>query len=441
MAFAQADVVVEALAQVADHGRLQGNGGVGLAIATGHIGTDADQVTALLITRPELLEILGATHVLGRDHRGHDPADGRFDVDGRVVSLLGQASGQHDVAVEHTPRRVGDRVLLVVAFRQYGIERRDRTAARLGIARALHQFRQLGEYRGWITLGRWRLADGQGDFPLGLGKTGQRVHQQQDVLALVAKIFGDARAVHRRAHPHQRRIVGRRSHHHRTLEAFFAEDVLDELLDLPAPLTDQPDHNDVGFGKAGHHAQQHTLAHAGTGEQAQALAATDREQAVDRPNADVQRHADGVAVERVDGRAVHRHPVLGLHPALAVQRPTGTVEHPPEHAHAHRQAAIVRQRHDPRARSDPGDAAHRHQEYFVAGKPHDLGFDFDRVIAVVVDHPAAAAHGGAQTFSLERQADHAQQAPFKDRLAWQLNRGGVAAQALGKTGAIKAHLG
>lgn len=47
-AFAQADVVVQTLAQVRDHGRLQSNGGVGFTVATGHVGAHADQVPRLL---------------------------------------------------------------------------------------------------------------------------------------------------------------------------------------------------------------------------------------------------------------------------------------------------------------------------------------------------------------------------------------------------------
>src|SRR5213076_1637332 len=162
--------------------------------------------------------------------------------------------------------------------------------------------------------------------------------------------------------------------------------------------TDQPDHDNVGLGETGHHAQQHTLADAGTGEQPEALTATDRQQTVDAANAHVKRLADRVTLERVDGRAVHWHPVFSLHPALAIQRTTGAIEYPPEHAHAHRQATVVRQRNHPCAWRNAGDAADRHQKHFAAGEAHDFGFDLHRVIAVIVDDHAAAAHGGAQAF-------------------------------------------
>ncbi len=301
--------------------------------------------------------------MVGVDHLRHDPADRSLDIDGRVVPFLGQAPGQHEVAIKHAARRIGDRVLLVVTFGQHRVERSDRAAPRFAVASTLDQLGQLGEHRGWIATGGGRLADGQGDLALGLGETGQRIHQQQDVLALVAEVLGNARAVHRGAQAHQRRVIRRRSHHHRALEPLLTEDVLDELLHLPPPLTDQADHDDLGLGEACHHTQQHRLTNTSTGKQAQALAAADGKQAVDAADTDIQRLADRVTVERVDDRAVHRHPILGLHSALAVQRTAGAVKHPAEHAHAHGQAAAVVQRYHAGAGRQADDAADRHQEY------------------------------------------------------------------------------
>ena len=79
--------------------------------------------------------------------------------------------------------------------------------------------------------------------------------------------------------PQQRRGVGRRGDDDRAREAFLAEDVLDEFLDLAAALADQADDDHVGAGVARHHAEQHALADAGAGEQADALAAADGQHA------------------------------------------------------------------------------------------------------------------------------------------------------------------
>ena len=46
------------------------------------------------------------------------------------------------MAVEDGPCRFGDRILLVVAFREHRVERGDGTAAARAVARAFHQLRQ-----------------------------------------------------------------------------------------------------------------------------------------------------------------------------------------------------------------------------------------------------------------------------------------------------------
>ena len=142
-----------------------------------------------------------------------------------IVARFGQAARQHDVAVENGARAVGDRVLLVVAFGQHGVERGDRAAAFGAVAGAFHQLRQLGEHRGRIALGGGRLADGQRDLALRHGVAGQRIHDQQHILALVAEVFGDGGGVGGALQAHQRAGVGRGGDHHRARQAFLAEDV------------------------------------------------------------------------------------------------------------------------------------------------------------------------------------------------------------------------
>ena len=52
------------------------------------------------------------------------------------------------MTVEHASRRIGNRVLLVIPFRQHGVKRGDRTTPGLGVAGALHQLGQLGNTDG-----------------------------------------------------------------------------------------------------------------------------------------------------------------------------------------------------------------------------------------------------------------------------------------------------
>ena len=88
--------------------------------------------------------------------------------------------------------RVGDRILLIVAFGQHGVERRNRTSAALAISGALHELGEPRKHGGRIALGGRRLTDRKADLTLRLGKARQRIHQQQHLAALLAKIFGNA---------------------------------------------------------------------------------------------------------------------------------------------------------------------------------------------------------------------------------------------------------
>ena len=65
------------------------------------------------------------------------------------------------------------------------------------------------------------------------------------MLALVAEMLGNGRGVGGTLHAQQRRRIGRRGHHHGAAAVLCAEDVLDELLDLPAAFTDQADDDHV----------------------------------------------------------------------------------------------------------------------------------------------------------------------------------------------------
>ena len=75
-------------------------------------------------------------------------------------------------------------------------------------------------------------------------------------------MFGNRGGIDRALHPQHRRAVGGCRDDNRACQAFMAEDVLDELLDLATPLADQSDHGHVGCGVSRHHAEQNALAHA-----------------------------------------------------------------------------------------------------------------------------------------------------------------------------------
>ena len=180
----------------------------------------------------------------------------------------------------------------------------------------------------------------------------------------------------------------------RAAQALLAEDVLDEFLDFAAALADQADDDHVGRGVARHHAQQHALADAGAGEQADALAAADGQHRVDRAHAGVQRLAHRVAVHRVDrpARSAARCARRASGPLRSIGAPCESTTRPSRpsptgrcsvRSSLRRQGWLRRaelQRHDRRrARHDAraaGQAVHvagGHQVGAVAGEADHLG--------------------------------------------------------------------
>ena len=93
-----------------------------------HIGADRDQIARAVVGREQLLEAAHQLELAGAQQLGHRAADRGLDVDRRVVALVGEVAREHDVAVEDGARRVGDRILLVVALGQHGVEGGDRAA-------------------------------------------------------------------------------------------------------------------------------------------------------------------------------------------------------------------------------------------------------------------------------------------------------------------------
>src|SRR5581483_7316399 len=130
------------------------------------------------------------------------------------------------------------------------------------------------------------------------------------------------------------------------------------------------------------HAEERALADTGSREDADALAAPAGEERVDRADAELERRADRLALERVDGAALQRDLTLDLERPGAVDRLPEPVEHAPEEA-------------APRPPDRP-DA--------------DVLGD-DRFAAVPALDRAHAADRDARAVALDHEADHVGHAP------------------------------
>ena len=114
------------------------------------------------------------------------------------------------------------------------------------------------------------------DLARGVGDARQAVLDEQDSEALVAKVFGERGRQQGAAQAQIRGVIGRNGDHRGTRGGLAAHVPLDEIGNLARALADEPDHDDVGFGAAGDHVDQHRLADARAGHDPDALADAER---------------------------------------------------------------------------------------------------------------------------------------------------------------------
>jgi hypothetical protein len=179
---------------------------------------------------------------------------------------------KHEVSIEDGARRVGDRILLVVAFGEHRCRKAVIEPAR-GVASCPRARRAPAAARTpTADTARGRcFADGETDLALRLRETRQRIHDEQHGEPALAEIFGNGRRQPRAMQADERRIVGRRRDHHAAPSAFGPENAIDEFLHFAAAFANQSDDDHVGRGVARHHAEQHGFTDAGAGEETDAL--------------------------------------------------------------------------------------------------------------------------------------------------------------------------
>jgi hypothetical protein len=182
--------------------------------------------------------------------------------------------------------------------------------------------------------------------------------------------------------------------------------LLDELADLAAPFADQADHDGVAGGFLGQHRQQHRLADARAGEDAQALAAAGGGEDVHRPHAQVEALADPAA--GVGGRGRGLQGVGDVALRQRAQAVDGLAEGVDDAA----QPGLGRTHHgalghdlDLGAGSHALDGAERHQQGAGFAEADHLGRQGRKVQALDLD-PRADGQTGQPAARLDQEAVH-----------------------------------
>jgi hypothetical protein len=254
--------------------------------------------------------------LLGIDDAVARSARTRRHVDRRKEAAPRQGARQHDVPVERRARRDADRVALVVGIGQNGCDQRHRAAC--AIAGRFEVAIEFGPDARRITAAAGRLAQPVGPLTQRRRIARQTVDDQQHVQASLAQVGRLRHRDFRGAHPLARRPVGGSADDRRVRRAAF-----DPTLRLAPAFADQRDHDRIGLRAAQDHLEQRRLARAGSTEDADTRAASERQEAVDRGDAGFEARVDGQPFDRRRDFETYRAPQTAGRRAPVERRTAG----------------------------------------------------------------------------------------------------------------------
>ena len=152
------------------------------------VGADANEILGLGMHGQDFPQLASGLLMAGVRHLAVNTADAPRDADGRIMAALRQAALQHDMPIEQAARRVGDRLVEIVAVHQHGEDASD--AAGRGVAELLHRARQQLKYRRRVAARAGRFAQRQTQLALRHRQARQTVEHEEDIGSARAEIVG-----------------------------------------------------------------------------------------------------------------------------------------------------------------------------------------------------------------------------------------------------------
>src|SRR6185312_6899368 len=200
----------------------------------------------------------------------------------------------------------------------------------LKCTRPLNDFWKDSENRWRVSLLARRFTSGQPDLSLSHREPCDRVHNQQNILALVPKILGHCERDKARPHAQRRRAIRGCNHNHRPLPAFGSKLVFQKFAHFPVAFAYESDHCDIGRTLCRHCTKQRTLSNSTSPEDANPLPKPTRKKGIYRPDAGYQRRVDVLTFERTGRRGKQAITGNSLERRAPVDEPAEAVQNAPE---------------------------------------------------------------------------------------------------------------
>src|SRR5208337_1819354 len=359
----------------------------------------ANEFLGSFVGSKEAADVVGFCQMRGGDDGGHDAADAVENGNRRIVALGGEATVEHNVALEQGTGSVDQGIVFVVAFHQHSIETGN--GARGEGARPLDQPGEQSKDRGRVAFGGGGFARSQPDFALRHGQPGERVDHQQHVLAAGTKVFGDGDRGEAGTDAEQWVLVGGGHDNNGTPAAVFTERV-QKFSHFASTLADQAENGEVGVGVARHHADQSAFADAAAAKDPDPLATPASQEGIDSADAAAERGANGGSLQGKWGFAIERITLAARGSRAAVNGISRAIQHAPQQLFAQAQRRPSSPNHDLVPVADSGRPAQGHGKNRVTTKADNLArpvpppgiYDF-----------AGLAYGTERAFGFDQLAD------------------------------------
>ena len=235
------------------------------------------------------------------------------------------------------------------------------------------------------------------------GKTGDRIHQQHNIVSLVTKIFSDGRCDISAAKSDQRRLVGSRGNHHRPFQAFLTQVFINKFLHLPAPFTNKRDHVHIGIGVPGNHSHQNRFTHSGSSKDSQPLTLGKRKQSIESSHPYIQWLPQTSSFQWVH-RIAHQWIFNSKrNRSFAVNRLAVTIKDSPNQSITGFIGRIFFCRFNKASGLNAKHFSKRHQQSILIPKPHHLGLNRRPIIWI---YGAEASHRYRRAVTFKDQANN-----------------------------------
>ena len=206
-----------------------------------------------------------------------------------------------------------------------------------------------------------------------MGNPGQRVHDQQDILALVTIVFSNGCRPLGTSNTQQRGPVRRHRNNGSAFTGITSKDRIHKSTNLTATLTNHPDDDNIGRGIPAHHPQQNRFTDAGASDNTDALAHANGQHRIDHPHTNIKWLVHWLACQRVQCLTHQRPAIIKIKGCAFIQRVAKSIGHTTKQPITNGNGGTIIKQRDPCTNPDARTKIMKRQQIIAMVEADHLG--------------------------------------------------------------------